>query len=127
MDSVVHFEIPADDLERAKKFYTEVFGWKMQDMPEMKYVAITTAETSERGLPRKPGAINGGMMKKDGTAPSPVVVVNVESAAASIEKIEGAGGELIMPAMKVGDMGLYARVKDTEGNIIGVWENSPKA
>jgi predicted enzyme related to lactoylglutathione lyase len=63
MDKVVHFEIPANDFERARKFYKSVFGWKMDAMPEMEYILTGTAPVDEYGMPTEPGAINGGMMK----------------------------------------------------------------
>ena len=59
MNKVIHFEIPVDDVERAKKFYGSIFGWQLKDEPEMDYVMVTTVETGEHG-PKVPGAINGG-------------------------------------------------------------------
>jgi predicted enzyme related to lactoylglutathione lyase len=123
MDKVQHFEIPTDDLSRAKKFYQNVFGWKLVDFPNMDYTIAYTVEVNEQNMPKEPGSINGGMMKRDATAPSPVVVVTVDSIKDSLAKIKAAGGTIVMETWQVGDMGLYARIKDTEGNVIGVWEN----
>jgi predicted enzyme related to lactoylglutathione lyase len=123
MDKVQHFEIPADDLSRAKKFYQSVFGWKLVDVPNMDYTTAYTAEVNEQYMPKEPAVINGGMMKRDATAPSPVIVITVDSIKDSLAKIKAAGGTIVMETLKVGDMGLYARIKDTEGNIIGVWQN----
>jgi predicted enzyme related to lactoylglutathione lyase len=61
MNKVVHFEIPFDDKARASKFYGEIFGWALTDMPQMNYVMAETAESGESGLPNEPGAINGGL------------------------------------------------------------------
>ena len=58
MDKAVHFEIPADDLERAQKFYKSVFGWKMEQFPEMEYIMIRTTPVDEKHMPVEPGAIN---------------------------------------------------------------------
>lgn len=121
MDSVVHFEVPADDLGRAKTFYGEVFGWKTMDIPHMDYVMVETTETENR-RPTQPGAINGGMMRRDEIATSPVIVVGVQSIEATLKKVERAGGKVVMPKVQVGDMGHYARVADSEGNVIGLWE-----
>ena len=67
MDKVVHFEVPADNLGRAKKFYQNVFGWKMMDVPGMDYVMVETT-ASENNRPKEPGAINGGMFARSDTA-----------------------------------------------------------
>lgn len=123
MDKVVHFEIAAEDMARAEKFYGEAFGWKMHPMPEMSYTIVNTVETDEKGMPQSAGAINGGIMLKNETAPYPIVVIKVASIEESLKKIEAVGGKMVMPTQPVGDMGLYARVRDTEGNIIGVWQD----
>ena len=63
MGGVVHFEIPADDQERARNFYNQALGWRIDPMPEMDYnVVITTPMDEQTGQPTEPGAINGGMM-----------------------------------------------------------------
>ena len=125
MNSVVHFEIPADDTARAQKFYSEIFGWKIQKapMPGVEYYIVHTVETDEQNMPKAAGAINGGMMKRQAPGETPVIVINVVSLDETLEKIEQAGGKIVVPKMQVGDMGLYARVADTEGNIVGVWQN----
>ncbi len=123
MDKVQHFEIPYDDKERAKKFYSEVFGWNIQDIPEMNYTFVHTVETSEDGMPKEAAAINGGLMPRDETGKTPVIVVTVTSVEDYEKKITEAGGSVVMPRMQVGDMGIYSRVKDSEGNIIGIWQS----
>ena len=69
MDKVVHFEIPADDTGRAKKFYEDVFGWQINKvpMPGMDYSMVTTVETADKQMPKTAGAINGGLMARDST------------------------------------------------------------
>lgn len=62
-DSVVHFEIPVDNMGRAQKFYKETFGWSINAMPEMGYALLGTAPSNEDGRPTQPGAINGGMLE----------------------------------------------------------------
>lgn len=126
MDSVVHFEVPAADLKRAAKFYAEAFGWRIKDVPGMDYTMVWTTETSNRGMPKRKGAINGGLMKRDKAATAPVVVINVKSLTRGVAKVQKAGGSLVMKKMKVGNMGWYARVKDSEGNVIGLWQNIPR-
>jgi uncharacterized protein len=128
MNPVVHFEIPFDDKEKAKEFYEKVFGWKLQDIPEMHYIMAHTGETDEQThMLKEPGRINGGMYKRDDkSAHSPVLVIDVPSVDEHLEKIKAAGGSVFREKVQVGDMGFYAQVKDTEGNIIGIWENIKK-
>jgi len=124
MDKIVHFEIPADNLARAKKFYSTVFGWKMNEMPEMDYVLVQTVEPDENGIPKEPGAINGGMLKREDPVKSPVVTISVKSIDEAAKTIEKNGGKIIRPKMPVGDMGFAAYFKDTEGNAVGLWQNA---
>ena len=129
MDKVVHFEIPVDNAERAKKFYKESFEWQMQDLPEMKYITVTTAETDENRMVKEPGAINGGMFLKSDMPDVPLGVsfaVDVQNIDDAIKKIKNAGGLIIKEKMPVGDMGFMAYFKDTEGNILSVWQTIPK-
>jgi uncharacterized protein len=128
MDKVVHFEIPTDDLARAKKFYGTVFGWKTEDVPGMEYSMAHTVEVDQKTrMPKQAGAINGGLRKRSAQVKAPVVVIDVENMEKALEKVEKAGGKVIMPAQKVMDMGWNAYVKDTEGNVIGVWQSAMPA
>ncbi len=122
MDKVVHFEIPADDLERAQKFYRSVFGWKMDAIPEMEYILIGTVPVDENGMPTEPGAINGGMMKRQSPFNSPIITINVENIEDAMKNVKKMGGKIIREKMQVGDMGYASYFKDTEGNIIGLWQ-----
>ncbi len=129
MDKVVHFEIPFDHKERAHKFYKNVFGWGLIDMPEMNYTIVHTVEIDKENnnMPKEAGAINGGMYKRDAnSAQGPVIVIDVADLDEKIKMVEAAGGHVIKGKVKVGDMGWYAQVKDTEGNIIGLWEQIKK-
>lgn len=130
MDKVVHFEIPVDDLERAKKFYSSIFGWGIQDWPMpggIVYTGIrTVAVDEETYMPKEPGAINGGMTKRSKEVPAPVITINVGSIDEYIKKIEAAGGKAVMPKGEVPDMGYYAYFLDTEGNVVGLWESIQK-
>jgi len=112
---IVHFEIEAKDLERAKNFYKKAFGWKMEQMGANygAYVVVTT------GDPKMPGGINGGIYpvkgKKQINAYSCVVGVNdVKKAMESVKK---AGGKVLdKKPMDIPKVGLYVKCKDTEGN-----------
>jgi uncharacterized protein len=121
---VVHFEIPADDEVRAGKFYSSAFGWKVNPVPELSYTTITTTPTDESGMPSVPGAINGGMFRREGTVTSPVITIDVDDIDAALEKIESLGGATVSPRQEVGTMGWAAYFRDTEGNVVGLWQNA---
>lgn len=127
MDSVVHFEIPADDMEKAKKFYKAVFGWKMTDAssPQMKYTMVETTESGKEG-PKEPGAINGGISQRMQKGEGPRVVVDVKSIEATAKKIVSNGGKTLGQKMPVMDMGYYMLCMDCEGNLISLWEDMKK-
>lgn len=128
MDSVVHFEIPADDVNRAKKFYQDLFGWDIHAIPMQKdmYYMLHTAPTDDKGMMTQPGTINGGMMQRQFTGEPVVIVVNIKNLDESLAKAKSSGATVVMEKMKVMDMGLYARIKDTEGNTIGLWQDLKK-
>jgi predicted enzyme related to lactoylglutathione lyase len=126
MGGVVHFEIPADDQERARNFYSGAFGWKINPIPEMNYGTVTTTATDEAtGRPTEPGAINGGLMGREGDLVSPVITVDVPDIDAALKTVEELGGSVVMPKNAIPEMGFFAYFKDTEGNILGLWENLP--
>jgi uncharacterized protein len=120
---VVHFEIPFDDQERASSFYGEAFGWSLTAMPEMDYVLVTTGPSDE-GPPSEPGFINGGMLKRGLPVGTPVIVVEVDDVDSSVDQIEKLGGTTVSAKAAVGEMGYAAYVKDTEGNLVGLWQNA---
>lgn len=121
-DPVVHFELPADDLDRAQGFYAEVFGWECRSMPGIGYVLVSTTPTDDQGMPRQPGAINGGMLARQEPITAPVITVQVASIDAAAQAIERKGGSVVRGRQPVGDMGFSAYFKDTEGNLVGLWE-----
>ncbi|BFU43593.1 VOC family protein [Krasilnikovia sp. MM14-A1004] len=123
MDTVVHFEVPFDDAERATTFYREAFGWKLDSMPDFAYTMVTTTATDERGRPSEPGGINGGMLQR-GSITSPVITINVEDIDDALARIERLGGRVAIGRQPVGGMGFSAYVRDTEGNLIGLWQNA---
>lgn len=129
MNKIVHFEIPVDDIERAKDFYS-IFGWQMEKYPMpdgSEYIGIRTVEVDETThMPKEAGAINGGMMKRSDVVKAPVLAVMVDSVDEALKKVEVAGGKMVMPKVEIGGMGYYAYVSDTEGNVVGLWENIKK-
>jgi uncharacterized protein len=121
---VVHFEVPFDDADRARDFYKEVFDWQIQPMPEMNYNMVSTGPTSDQGMPSEPGFIGGGMMQRQAPVNSPVITLAVDDIDATINAIEKHGGAAVGEKMAVGDMGFAAYFSDSEGNLMGLWQNA---
>jgi uncharacterized protein len=120
MNSVVHFEIPAKDRARAKKFYQTVFDWQMMDFDE-KNTMVTTTDSDENGLPKSPGAINGSIYLPD-KPKTPTIVIDVPDIKKHIEKVKNNGGKLVDDTVEIPGMGMYARFTDSEGNLMGLWQ-----
>jgi predicted enzyme related to lactoylglutathione lyase len=126
MNRPVHFEIHAEDPDRASAFYTALFGWTIQkwDGP-MPYWLIDTGTGT---------GINGGIVQRMGAAPAVgsavngyVVTMDVESCDAMIKQIKALGGMLALDKMPIPGMGWLAYGIDTEGNIFGVMQSDPAA
>lgn len=125
MDRVCHFEIPYSDKARIQDFYSTVFGWQIIPAPgDMPYSFMVTTDIDQEFKPTEPGGINGGMYERDdqGGSKTPVIVIEVESCEQRIKDVEAAGGTKVVGPVPVADMGIYAQVKDSEGNIIGLWQ-----
>ena len=121
---VVHFEIPVDDVERASGFYREAFGWQLNAMPDMGYTMVSTTPTNEQGMPSEPGAINGGLFRREGDLRTPVITIDVDDVDKALETIQSLGGTTVLPPQKVMDMGFAAYFTDPEGNLMGLWQNA---
>jgi predicted enzyme related to lactoylglutathione lyase len=121
---VVHFELPADDVERARTFYTDTFGWQLDDMPELDYIWVRTVATDDRGTPAEPGAINGGMTARQDPVTGPVITIEVEDIDTALAKVVACGGRVVQERAAVGTTGFTAYIADTEGNTIGLWQNA---
>ncbi|GAB2629178.1 VOC family protein [Prescottella soli] len=122
---VVHFEVPFDDGDRARNFYRQAFGWNLTEMPEMKYTGVATGPVAESGMPAEPGYIGGGMFERAEQSPTgPVITVNVDDIDAALAKIESLGGATVSAKQPVGEMGFAAYFRDTEGNVMGLWETA---
>lgn len=128
MNSIVHFEIPINSPEEAKKFYSDTFGWNIQQWGDKDYWMASTTEVDEQTrMPKKPGMINGGMMKREGDFQHPILTISVDDIEATLAKIEAAGGKTIKGKDAVGDMGWTAYFEDTQGNMMGLWQNNAQS
>jgi len=121
MSRVVHFEITADDPQRAIDFYKNIFGWKISkwDGPQ-EYWLIETGNGEEPG-------INGGMMKRQDDYNGMYNTIQVKSVDEYVEKVTKAGGEVVVPRMAIPGVGYMAYCKDTEKNIFGIMHPDQEA
>ncbi len=120
---VVHFEMPAQDSKRMSDFYAKAFGWQTKQLgPEMgNYILATTTDSDDKGVPKKPGTINGGFFVKTDKNQVPGVVIQVEDIKDAMKKVETAGGKVLggQKSKDPDDMpgvGLFVNVRDPEGN-----------
>lgn len=120
---VVHFEIPYDDADRARGFYASAFGWQVTPIPEMNYTLVNSGPSDEQG-PTEPGFINGGMQKREEPFTGPNIVIDVENIEEALKSVTEAGGTTVSEREAVGDMGFAAYFRDTEGNVVGLWESA---
>jgi uncharacterized protein len=115
--SIVHFEIPAEDLHRAKTFYSKLFGWKIEGVPMqgMDYMMIDTY------------GLGGGMMKRMQPDLHIMDYFGVPSVDEYSSKVEKLGGKILVPKKAVPGMGYLAICVDTENNTFGIWETDHTA
>jgi len=126
----VHFEIPATDIEKLRKFYSDLFGWKIEKMDPsgteaaMAYYVIATVPLDKKGNPTSP-AVFGGMYKKQMPDQKPVNYISVESVDEYSKKVAALGGKVVVPKMEIKGMGWFALAVDPEGNELGIFEPLP--
>ncbi len=124
MGRIIHFEIHAEEPKRAAEFYEKLFGWKFTTWGAQTYWVIDTGEGS-------PG-INGGMMRRKGPPPADgqamngfVNIIEVADIDEHIKRIAAAGGTMVIQRQTVEGMGYSAYFRDTEGNIVGIFQALP--
>ena len=118
MATVIHFDISADNLERAKIFYQKLFGWKIEkftESPQDYYLIETQTATGEKGITGENRIKGEGLQKITN-------FIQVDSIDESIEKVKELGGQIIEPKTTIPTVGYIAGCKDTENNIFGLIE-----
>jgi predicted enzyme related to lactoylglutathione lyase len=117
---IVHIEFSANDLASATKFYSELFGWKIEHTPELNY---STFETGE-------GEVGGGLNPVSDQSPAGTTTVHVgtDDIEASLRKVESLGGKTVVPKTEIPGFGWFALFSDPTGNIVGLYTgNSQQA
>ena len=121
MNRVEHFDICADDPERAINFYSDVFGWKIEKWEgPTEYWLVTTGPDDQAG-------INGGISKRQDPAQSMINTIGIVSLDEFVEKVPAAGGKIVAPKTAIPGVGYFALCQDTEGNNFGLMEEDPSA
>jgi len=116
MSMIIHFEIPADDLERAKTFYRRLFGWGVSAVPgRSNYLSVTADGVKD---------ITGGIMKRINPKQTITNYIDVSSVDEYSDRIIEYGGKIVIPKKAVTGAGYFAICLDTERNIFGIWEES---
>jgi len=125
MARVVHFEIHADNPERAVAFYEKAFGWRFQPVPALDYWMIATGDGA---------GIDGGLLRRRGPRPADgqpinafVCTLGVGDVDKAVTSATEAGARIAVPKMAIPNVGYVAYLHDTEGNIFGVYHDDPKA
>ncbi len=115
-----HFEIPADDVGRARAFYSQLFGWTIAAAEG--FTDYWFIETGEPGQD-----LGGGLMARQAPGQGPVFYIQVESLSDHAARIEGLGGKIVVPKTPVPGMGWWAHFLDPEGNLFALWQSDPAA
>lgn len=118
--TIVHFEIPADDTERARKFYSGLFGWRFSTLPGFDdYWVFDTGDPDQDA--------GGGILARQAAGQGIIHYVQVESVDDYVTKAQELGGQVILPKSPVPGMGWFAQLLDTEGNSFAIWEGDRSA
>jgi uncharacterized protein len=127
MPRPIHFEIQAENPERAMKFYRTLFGWEFNQWESQPYWLI---KTGEKGVP----GIDGGLMPRRGPGPADMQAVNafvctvdVADCDATVKRVTEIGGSIALAKMPIPTVGWLAYGKDTEGNIFGFMQMDANA
>ena len=121
MPRPIHFEIPAENPQRAIDFYSKLFGWKFQ-----KWEGPVEYWLIETGDPAEPG-IDGGLMPRQHPNQPCANTVGVADVDATLAAAVAGGGAVALPKMPVPGVGWLAYIKDTEGHILGIMQMDANA
>ena len=119
---LVHFEITADDPDRAAAFYKKAFGWEFADYGgPFKYLLATT------GPKDKPGIDGAIMSRSDEYKQAVINTIGVDDFDTGVKAVKDAGGKVLQDKQAVPNVGWFAYCRDTEGNVFGIFKDDPQA
>ncbi|MDG4791745.1 VOC family protein [Micromonospora sp. WMMD1102] len=136
---VIMFELPAEDMSRAQTFYRAVFGWESQavvgldTVPEPQeqggqvqrpIIELITAPLDDDGLPMERGVVTGAVIQRRPEITGPVIFIQVDDVNEALQRVEENGGSTVVGCLRVGEVGRAAYATDTEGNVIGLWQEA---
>jgi len=114
MSMKIHFEIPADDLNRAKSFYNRLFGWEIYKVPGRKNYLLITADGEKR--------VSSSIIKRFSPRQTTIIYFDVPSVEECSARILELGGEIVVSKKPIPGVGYFAICHDTENNNFGIWE-----
>lgn len=123
--SLIWFEIPADNLARAKAFYGKLFGWKINPFPGMPSPEAQHYQHIDTG--GEDASPDGGLMTRMHPQQTITQYISVPSLTQSLAKVEKLGGKICKPRTAVPAMGFFAICQDTKGNTFALWERNVEA
>lgn len=127
MPTIVHVEIPSDNIERSRKFYSELFGWDIEKVPAdklpkgVKYWGITIKDNEGKN------AVSGGLMKRQPEHQGILNYIGVKSVDEYSVKVKQLGGTVKIPKEAIPQMGYLAVCTDTENHTFALWEPDKSA
>jgi hypothetical protein len=121
--TIIHFEIPAKNVQALKTFYEDVLGWKFikSPLPGIDYWNVQTVPTDEKGMLQRPG-VNGGLYPRTPDMPGATQVnyISVENIDEYTAKVTTAGGKILVPKQHIPTIGSIVIAGDHEGNVFGL-------
>jgi predicted enzyme related to lactoylglutathione lyase len=123
-NNVHHFDVHADDLPRARRFYETVFGWRFRSWGPPDFFLIATGDDSDPG-------IGGALVKRHDPLTGEGVrcyecTIAVEDIVAIEQAIVAAGGKITMPRVAIPTVGQLIKFLDTEGNLVAAMQYEPQ-
>jgi len=115
----IHFEIPANDLNRARSFYNKLFGWEIHEVPGRKDYLLIASNGQER--------VSSSIIKRFNPRQTTIIYFDVPSVEKCSSRIQELGGKIVVPKKPVPGIGYFAICHDTENNSFGIWEEDSQA
>ena len=111
--NIVHVEIPAVNVEAAGNFYQDLFGWKIQPMPDMNYTMWEAGNGDEYGgFPQ---------VSEENPAGQVLVYIASDDIEADLKKVEQLGGRVLQTKREIPQTGWYGIFEDPTGNVLALY------